>query len=42
VTDCCVLQSHLTMRDEPNYKLETDPRVLPREGTPVKLVIVVE
>ena len=41
VTDCCVLQTHLTMKDEPNYKLETDPKVLPREGTPVKLVIVV-
>jgi hypothetical protein len=40
VTDCCVLQSQLTMKDEPNYKLETDPKVLPKEGTPVKLVIV--
>jgi hypothetical protein len=42
VTDCCVLQSHLTMKDEPNFKLETDGKVLPREGTAVKLVIVVE
>jgi hypothetical protein len=42
VTDCCVLQSQLTMKDEPNYKLETDPKVLPKEGTPVKLVIVAE
>lgn len=42
VTDCCVLQSHLTMKDEPNFKLETDPKVLPKEGTPVKLILVVE
>jgi len=42
VTDCCVLQSHLTMKDEPNFKLETDGKVLPKEGTAVKLVIVVE
>jgi len=42
VTDCCVLQSQLTMKDEPSYKLETDPKVLPKEGTPVKLVIVAE
>ncbi|HKA05646.1 MAG TPA: YdjY domain-containing protein [Gemmataceae bacterium] len=42
VTDCCVLQSQLTMKDEPNYKLETDSKVLPKEGTAIKLVIVVE
>jgi hypothetical protein len=42
VTDCCVLQSHLSMKDEPNYKLETNPKVLPAEGAPVKLVIVAE
>jgi hypothetical protein len=42
VTDCCVLQSQLTMKDEPNFKLETDPKVLPKEGTAVKLVIVAE
>jgi hypothetical protein len=42
VTDCCVLQSQLTMKDEPNYKLETDLKVLTKEGTPVKLVIVAE
>ena len=42
VTDCCVLQSHLTMKDEPNFKLETDTKVVPKEGTPVKLVLVVE
>jgi hypothetical protein len=42
VTDCCVLQTQLTMTDEPNYKLETDPKVLAKEGTPVKLVIVAD
>jgi hypothetical protein len=42
VTDCCVLQSHLTMKDEPNFKFESDSKVLPKEGTAVKLVIVVE
>ena len=42
VTDCCVLQTHLTMKDEPNFKLETDPKVLPKEGTPVRLVIVAD
>ncbi|HEX3147452.1 MAG TPA: YdjY domain-containing protein [Gemmataceae bacterium] len=42
VTDCCVLQSQLTMKDEPNFKLETDSTVLPKEGTAVKLVIVAE
>jgi hypothetical protein len=42
VTDCCVLQSQLTMKDEPNFKLDTNPKVLPKEGTAVKLVLVVE
>jgi hypothetical protein len=42
VTDCCVLQSHLTMKDESNYKLETDSKVLPKEGTPVKLILIAE
>jgi len=42
VTDCCVLQTHLTMKDEPNYKLEANPKVLPKEGTPVKLVLVAD
>jgi hypothetical protein len=42
VTDCCVLQSNLTMKDEPNYKFETDPKVVPKEGTPIKLLLVVE
>ena len=30
------------MKDEPNFKLETDPKVLPKEGTAVKLVLVAE
>jgi hypothetical protein len=42
VTDCCVLQTQLTMKDEPNYKLEIDPKVLPKEGTAVKLVLIVQ
>jgi len=36
------LQTHLTMKDEPNFKLETDPNVLPQEGTAIKLVLVAE
>jgi hypothetical protein len=42
VTDCCVLQSQLTMKDEPNYKLETNTKVLPKEGTAVKLILIAE
>ena len=42
VTDCCVLQSHLTMIDEPNYKLELNAAVIPKEGTAVKLILVAE
>jgi hypothetical protein len=29
------------MKDEPSHKLETDPKVLPKEGTPVKLILLV-
>jgi hypothetical protein len=39
VTDEVVIQSSLTLKDEPVLKLETDPRVLPKEGTPARLVI---
>jgi len=42
VTDCCVLQTHLTMKDEPNFKLETDSKVLPAEGSAIKLVLIAE
>jgi hypothetical protein len=41
VTDQTVLQTNLTMEFEKFLKLETNPRVLPKEGTPVKLVIEV-
>ena len=39
VTDDTVIQSHLTMKDEPILKLETDRKRLPKEGTAVRLVI---
>lgn len=42
VTNETVLQSHLTMKEEPLIKLETNKtgdNALPKEGTPVKLVI---
>jgi hypothetical protein len=39
VTDDTVIQSHLTMKDEPQFKLETDRKLLPAEGTKGKLVI---
>jgi hypothetical protein len=41
VTDQTVLQTNLTMEYEKFLKLETNTRVLPKEGTPVKLVIEV-
>jgi len=41
VTDQTVLQTSLTMEYEKFLKLETNPNVLPKEGTPVKLVIAV-
>jgi hypothetical protein len=41
VTDQTVLQTSLTMKEEKFLKLETDKKVLPMEGTPVKLVIEV-
>ncbi len=39
VTDETVFQSSLTMKDEPLVKLETNTKVLPAEGTELKLVI---
>jgi hypothetical protein len=39
VTDECVIQTNLTMKDEPLLKLETDKKVLPAEGTAIKIVI---
>ena len=41
VTAKTVLQSTLSMKDEKFVKLETDKKVLPKEGTPVKLIIEV-
>ncbi len=39
VTDETVLQTSLTMKEEKYLKLETNKDLLPKEGTPVKLVI---
>jgi hypothetical protein len=39
VTDETVIQSNLTMKDEPIVKMETNKAILPPEGTAVKLVI---
>src|SRR5205807_1467729 len=41
VTDQTVLQTSLTMEYEKFLKLETNAKVLPKEGTAVKLVIEV-
>jgi hypothetical protein len=41
VTNQTVLQTNLTMEYERFMKLETNPKVVPRVGTPVKLVIEV-
>lgn len=41
VTDDTVLQSALTMKDEPLIKLDTNKKSLPAEGAPVTLVLQV-
>src|SRR5207247_5969468 len=41
VTDQTVLQTHFTMKEEKYVKLETNKRLLPGVGTPVKLVLEV-
>ena len=41
VTNETVFQTNLTMKEEKYLKLETNTAVLPKEGTPVKLVIEV-
>lgn len=41
VTSETVLQTNLTMKEEKYLKLETDKALLPKEGTPVKLVLEV-
>ncbi len=42
VTDETVIQSHLTLKDETVFKLETDKKLLPKEGAPAKLIIEVK
>lgn len=42
VTNETVFQSSLTMKDEPLLKMETNKKVLPAEGTAVKLIIEVK
>ena len=39
VTDETVCQTSLTMKEEKYLKLETNAAVLPKEGTPVKLIL---
>jgi len=41
VTDCCVFQTQLTMKEEAQLKLDTNASLLPKEGTPAKLIIQV-
>ena len=41
VTNRTVFQTNLTMKEEKYLKLETNTKVLPKEGTSVKLVIEV-
>jgi hypothetical protein len=41
VTDETVCQSSLTMKEEKFLKLEVDKELMPKEGTPVKLIIEV-
>ena len=41
VTNMTVMQTNLTMKYEKYMKLETNTKVLPKEGTPVKLVLEV-
>lgn len=39
VTEDTVIQTSLTMKDEPVLKLDTNKALLPKEGTPAKLII---
>ena len=41
VTDETVFQTNLTLKEEKYLKLETNPEVVPKVGTAVKLVIEV-
>ena len=42
VTDDCVIQTDLTHKDMSEMRLETNTDVLPKEGTPLKLVLEVK
>jgi hypothetical protein len=42
VTNETVIQTSLSMKDEPLIKLETDKKVLPPEGTAIKLIMQVK
>jgi hypothetical protein len=42
VTDETVIQTNLTMKEEPLLKLETNTKVLPAEGMPARLIIEVK
>jgi hypothetical protein len=42
VTDDTVLQSSLTTEEEKSLKLETNPKLLPKEGTEIKLILRVK
>lgn len=42
VTDDTVLQAHLTLKEEAETKMEIAKDLLPKEGTPVKLIIEVK
>jgi len=39
VTDECVLQTDWTMKEEKYLKLDVNPDVLPKEGSPIRIVI---
>jgi hypothetical protein len=41
VTDQTVFQTNFTLKEEKYVKLETNPDVVPKEGTPVRLVVEV-
>jgi hypothetical protein len=41
VTNETVFQTNLTMKEEKYVKLETDKKLLPKEGTAVKLILEV-
>jgi hypothetical protein len=42
VTDDTVIQSNLTMADEPHLKMETNGKELPKEGAAARLIIAVK